>query len=280
MSNRKASAEIANCLLPEGFIDLTNVTETDTRQNILLQLGDEDAAIAFFSRLRFELNEPNLNELEDSLQKRFRRLGGIEQGWQSLKNEVRQWICFKNDPAPDGRIRLADIRAAALWYQLKSLPQDFKVPSDYVLPSEEFNQQIMQSVLARRQGCLVLTASPGVGKSTYASWQNANPLQEWESVLCECYASARSGIEAWQAPPGKCRSSKPPQKRVMRGGEEKKGRKLTSRRLAARDHQKKSHAALPQAHELPKFDEGFDRLWHVEIDDGGQFLVKEWSDEV
>lgn len=32
--------------------------------------------------------------------------------------------------------------------------------------------------------------------------------------------------------------------------------------------------------ELPSFDEGFDRLWYVEIDVDGQFLVKEWSDEV
>lgn len=32
--------------------------------------------------------------------------------------------------------------------------------------------------------------------------------------------------------------------------------------------------------ELPSFEEGFDRLFYVEIADGGQFLVKEWSDEV
>ena len=32
--------------------------------------------------------------------------------------------------------------------------------------------------------------------------------------------------------------------------------------------------------ELPRLDEGFDRLFYVEIGDDGQFLVKEWSDEV
>ncbi|MGH9802095.1 MAG: ATP-binding protein, partial [Blastocatellia bacterium] len=32
--------------------------------------------------------------------------------------------------------------------------------------------------------------------------------------------------------------------------------------------------------ELPSLDEGFDRLFYVEIGDDGQFLVKEWSDEV
>jgi predicted kinase len=32
--------------------------------------------------------------------------------------------------------------------------------------------------------------------------------------------------------------------------------------------------------ELPNFDEGFDQLFYVEIAEDGQFIVKEWSDEV
>jgi predicted kinase len=32
--------------------------------------------------------------------------------------------------------------------------------------------------------------------------------------------------------------------------------------------------------ELPSFDEGFDQLFYVEIAEDGQFIVKEWSDEV
>src|SRR5262245_27326973 len=32
--------------------------------------------------------------------------------------------------------------------------------------------------------------------------------------------------------------------------------------------------------ELPSFYEGFDRLFYVEIAEDGQFVVKEWSDEV
>jgi predicted kinase len=32
--------------------------------------------------------------------------------------------------------------------------------------------------------------------------------------------------------------------------------------------------------ELPSFDEGFDRLFYVEIAEDGQFIVKEWGDEV
>jgi predicted kinase len=32
--------------------------------------------------------------------------------------------------------------------------------------------------------------------------------------------------------------------------------------------------------ELPSYDEGFDRLFYVEIGDNGGFIVKDWSDEV
>lgn len=32
--------------------------------------------------------------------------------------------------------------------------------------------------------------------------------------------------------------------------------------------------------ELPSYDEGFDRLFYVEIGDDGAFIVKDWSDEV
>jgi predicted kinase len=32
--------------------------------------------------------------------------------------------------------------------------------------------------------------------------------------------------------------------------------------------------------ELPSYDEGFDRLFYVEIGDNGAFIVKDWSDEV
>jgi predicted kinase len=32
--------------------------------------------------------------------------------------------------------------------------------------------------------------------------------------------------------------------------------------------------------ELPSYDEGFDRLFYVEIGDDGAFIVKDWTDEV
>jgi predicted kinase len=55
-----------------------------------------------------------------------------------------------------------------------------------------------------------------------------------------------------------------------------------------RNRQRSGKALIPEkgiigAHrrlELPSSDEGFDRLFYVEIAEDGQFVVKEWSDEV
>jgi hypothetical protein len=169
VSNRKASLEVENCITVEGFIDFGRIPVGETKEKIIQQLGGEDEAVEFFSRIRFSLNQPDLPDLDQALQTRFRRLGGTELGWLSLKEELRSWVFYRHEPAPNGDITLADIRAAAHWYQLRSLPQDFEVPKDYVLPSEEFHQEFVSSLLARRTGGIVLTASPGAGKSTYSS---------------------------------------------------------------------------------------------------------------
>src|SRR5262245_42180408 len=55
-----------------------------------------------------------------------------------------------------------------------------------------------------------------------------------------------------------------------------------------RDRQRGGKALIPEKGiisayrklELPSFDERFDQLFYVEIAEGGQFIVIEWSDEV
>jgi hypothetical protein len=55
-----------------------------------------------------------------------------------------------------------------------------------------------------------------------------------------------------------------------------------------RNRQRRGKALIPEKGiigayrklELPSFDEGFDQLFYVEIAEGGQFIVMEWSDEV
>ena len=45
-----------------------------------------------------------------------------------------------------------------------------KYPSYYVLPSEDFHQDLLTTLEKHSKKCLVITASPGVGKSTYVSY--------------------------------------------------------------------------------------------------------------
>jgi predicted kinase len=64
--------------------------------------------------------------------------------------------------------------------------------------------------------------------------------------------------------------------------------KSTLKAALERNRQRSGKALIPEKGiigayrklELPSFDEGFDQLFYVEIAEGGQFIVKEWSNEV
>lgn len=71
---------------------------------------------------------------------------------------------------PNGEITLSHVRATARWYHLQSLPQQFEIPRDYVFPSNKFHTDLLSEITATSQECYVLTASPGMGKSTYLSY--------------------------------------------------------------------------------------------------------------
>jgi hypothetical protein len=41
------------------------------------------------------------------------------------------------------------VKRAARWYRLQSLPQEFEIPKDYVLPSEEFHREMLGALRRR-----------------------------------------------------------------------------------------------------------------------------------
>ncbi len=169
VSNRRPAPEIEEVLSADGFVDFDQIQSLSTRDAISGQLGGVDAACSFFSRFRFSLDQPNVHNLEETLRRRFYRLGGTDAGWLNLKDELRSWVYYRSLPPPEGTIHLQDIRTAALWYSLQPLTQKFEVPVDYVLPSEQFHEALLEKLAGLRSGCLVLTAPPGYGKSTYSS---------------------------------------------------------------------------------------------------------------
>ncbi len=170
ISNRTAGPDLQAAInTVTGFVDFDRIADDTVRTEVSRQLGGESLAREFFSQFRFCLNEPSLNDLEGSLRRRFDQLGGTEIGWLNLKNEIRFWVSHRYEPPPEGAIKLSDVMRAARWHALQSLPQRFNVPPDYVLPSEEFHCDLQSALLSIGSGCHVVTASPGVGKSTYTS---------------------------------------------------------------------------------------------------------------
>lgn len=169
VSNRLPGDDLRTSLMSDGRVDFDRIPDT-AKAEVLLQIGEESEARLFLSTLFFELDKPGLDVLEESVHRRFRHLGGTDKGWLSLKNEIRHWVCRKRSPAPDGRIRLDDVKAAAEWRRLEGLLQDFGVPDDYVLPSQTFLDEIISIVGSGRESCTVITGRPGVGKSTFLSY--------------------------------------------------------------------------------------------------------------
>ncbi len=169
-SNRRAAFDLKAVLSPTGLVDFSQIQDASVKDELVRQIGGLEAAAAFFKDFHFELGRPGLDTLEESLERRFLALGGTPYGWKNLKDALRLWVRNRKEPPPDGRIRLANVRSQALWYSLQGMPEEFEIPRDYVLPSEDFHRQFLDDLLSLPKGCMVLTASPGLGKSTYLSY--------------------------------------------------------------------------------------------------------------
>jgi hypothetical protein len=168
-SNRK-SDEIQGILDAQRHVLLDKISDKATRSKIIEQIGNEDRAKEFFSVFCFNLDRPSLTELEEMVKKRFIQIGLNEENWKNLKSELRSWACEKNKPAPDGRITYERIQEAVQWHKLREIEEKFPIPSDFVVPSEKFHEILLSDLRDLRTGCIVVTAAPGMGKSTYLSY--------------------------------------------------------------------------------------------------------------
>ena len=149
----------------DGLIEV-DLTDPGILDEIRTQLGEDTDD--FLSRFRFQVDEQDLDGYDGRLLREFHRLGGLEIGWLGLKDAIRSWI--RCDRVPEnGEIRLKDIREACRWYRLSSLSQNFEVPPDYTLPPD-FHEKFLEQIVQCDGSTIVLTASPGAGKSTYLSY--------------------------------------------------------------------------------------------------------------
>ena len=162
-SNRKGGDDLF--LTATGRIDVEK-TSSDVLEQIKALLGD--AADDFIERFCFEVNEQGLTDLQERLQREFQSLGLPETNWLGFMDAIRSWIRCENLP-PNGELRISNLRFACGWTQLSPLDQDMGVPVDYVLADKDCHQDLLQRVIDGNEPVIVLTAGPGIGKSTYLS---------------------------------------------------------------------------------------------------------------
>lgn len=169
-TNRQADPAIADIMGADGRISFDDISDEQVRRQIVKQLGSEAAAREFFATFQFRLGQREPATLEAEVKYSFtQRLHGTETGWLNLLHEIRQWAKFREQPPPDGKIRILEVRRAAHWHSLDALAQGFQVPDDYVVP-REFHARVLDALRKSRDACLVVTGTPGCGKSTYLSF--------------------------------------------------------------------------------------------------------------
>ena len=168
-TNRKAEQQLKLSL---GFNDIINIEkiEKDIWKEIIKQCDNEIKVKEVLKVFKFKFNAPDFESLEESTSRRLEKLGISSEGKRSLKDTIRDWTVYKEKPFPDGRIRLKDIKVAAQWYNLKLIPQNFEIPNDYILPTQEFHRNILDIINLRTDNLIVINAPPALGKSTYLSF--------------------------------------------------------------------------------------------------------------
>lgn len=164
-TNRRPDAEFA-AVLEDGFVAWDRLSPP-RQAELAAQIGSAAAAEAFFAAFEFRHSLPHIEDLEEQLYARI-SADTDSGGWQLFRRQVERWSTRRNDPHPDGRIRLVHLRQAFAPERPRPLPQDFRVPAGYRPPDSHFDDDFQDRVLGG-DGVTVLWGPPGRGKSTYLS---------------------------------------------------------------------------------------------------------------
>lgn len=191
VSNRRAGEDFV--LTPEGLV-VRKKTPESVLERLDSQLGDRSNA--FLERFRFHVDEQDLGDLDEKLLRDFEALGLPEGNWPSFKDAIRAWV--RGDRLPEtGEIRVEDIRRACGWRQLSPLSQNLEIPADYTLPLSRFHDAFLQRVDEGDGSAIVLSAGPGLGKSTYLSYL-VKALRDQGCPVIRHHYSLRTGSDSFE----------------------------------------------------------------------------------
>ncbi|MYE37070.1 MAG: AAA family ATPase, partial [Rhodobacteraceae bacterium] len=168
LTNAIPDHDVLKSLNDEGFIEFEQIPATYLSK-IISQLNGENQARKFFEFFQFEHSQtPNRVELASQLRNRLIPNYTDESGWLTLQLEVKNWAILKDSPNQGGCIRLENVSRILSKERPRPIPQNFYLPNKYLPPNEDFHKHIIQVV--QDTGIIVVTGSPGRGKSTYISY--------------------------------------------------------------------------------------------------------------
>ncbi len=138
----------------------------DAQKAILIeQIGSEENCKIFFGNLTLEFLPSDLETLDNNLFNEYIGISDSRANWEFFKSYIK-----KNSMYEGQEITYQILTNILQCRSPKPLDQEFFVPENYIPPSEEFHQNILKRIKNSEDKCIVITGSPGVGKSTYISY--------------------------------------------------------------------------------------------------------------
>ena len=167
-TNRRPDREFEGGLDSEKKVTLSKVTP-DVRKIIEAQLDPESIRL-FFSLFQFDHSKQDYDAIGTLLIDRFVPNHGLIQGYHALRVNAQDWAVRKNFPPPDGKITIELVRGLLSAVRSAPLQQDFRISKSYQPPDKTFLKSFHGRIVSGNEQVLVLSGSPGQGKSTFLSF--------------------------------------------------------------------------------------------------------------
>lgn len=163
VTNKQPTDEIQQ-VLNNNKIVWNNIP--DAQKAILIeQIGSEENCKIFFENWTLEFLQSDLKILDNNLFNEYIGISDSRANWEFFKSYVKENSMYEGQ-----EITYQILTNILQCRSPKPLDQEFFVPENYIPPSGEFHQKILKRIKNSDDKCIVITGSPGVGKSTYISY--------------------------------------------------------------------------------------------------------------